>query len=198
MDNNNVISKSRKFKRKAGLAFFGMLSDSTSHGISQIVRKKKEKNWISFILWCLFFTASLSYCIYTVFNSIIFYLNYKVQTAVKNVQEIPSVFPGLTICNLNPFFEPVIKAVIDLPNIFECFDSKNGTEFEKCIGINDTRSGFDLLYNQLHRSVANNKTLSTIDLMNIGYQFRNDMLVSCKYNGKRCTACDFKFFWDYR
>ena len=45
--------------------------------------------------------------------------------------------------------------------------------------------------------VANNRTLNGKLLNNIGYQLRNDMLVSCKFNGKPCSACDFKMFWEY-
>ena len=186
------------FKKEIKRNFSEMLIETTSHGVQRLMKKKEEKSWFLFIMWGLLYTASLSYCSYTVLTSVILFFNYKIKTSVTLVQEIPSVYPGLTICNLNPFFESTIKHVIDLPTIFNCFDTKNGIEFAKCMGVNDTRSGFDSLYQKIHRYVANNKTLRAIDLINLGYQLRNDMLVSCNYNGKPCTACDFKYFWDYR
>ena len=71
---------------------------STSHGLPNILRSDK----IFFkIFRTIFLLVCSSFCIYSIVKSIQSYLDWEVVTKIEVIDEMPTKFPAVTICNLN-------------------------------------------------------------------------------------------------
>ena len=79
---------------------FKIINDSSHNGLTRIFRRK---NWFLRVSWLMCIFCALSLCAFTVFKNISDYLEYKVETAIVEIEESPSLFPSVTICNINPF-----------------------------------------------------------------------------------------------
>ncbi len=76
-----------------------------------------------------FILVSSGGCGYLVYQSISNYLNYEVVTQIQKFNSIPSPFPTITICNINPFantysYEFVAKKLAE--SNFNIEDGRNG------------------------------------------------------------------------
>lgn len=74
--------------------------NSSGHGLSNIARS--ETLFLK-ITWTIFWLAAVCGTAYLVSTGIIDYLKYEVNTKSRIVNDIPSNFPKITICNLDPF-----------------------------------------------------------------------------------------------
>lgn len=72
---------------------------SSSHGIPNMAR---SNNYFIFGIWALCFCGSSSFCFWLILQSINQYLDRPVSTNVKVINEVPSLFPSVSFCNLNP------------------------------------------------------------------------------------------------
>jgi hypothetical protein len=153
------------------------------------------------IMWALFFLGSLAYCSNLIIKSFIDFFQYKTSISMTRVQELPTTFPAVTICNLNPFNEKYaneyIQSTYTLSNFqyIDCFNLTNGTEFNDCVNSTNTNSIIDSFVDNLNRVIANDKNISEYDHYYYGYDLDIDMLVSCEFNSKKCTSDDFSQFW---
>ena len=59
------------------------LEETTSHGLPRILKYTLTKKWSLAIFWTFLFTASFSYCMYTIVNCFIIYYSYGVTTTVS-------------------------------------------------------------------------------------------------------------------
>ncbi len=57
------------------------------------------------ILWVVAYLACVAYSLYLMSNSIRKYLRYETSTSIQYISSLPTDFPAVTICNLNPFNE---------------------------------------------------------------------------------------------
>ncbi len=53
-------------------------------------------------MWFVFFIISSVGCSYLVYQSIANYLNFEIVTKIHKFNSLPSPFPTITICNINP------------------------------------------------------------------------------------------------
>ena len=113
------------------------------------------------------------------------------------MNDLPAIFPAITICNQNPYYErsnKVLKVLSGLLNGVNCFtNSTNGDQFQKCFklanpGVDSLSDQFDFFIDRLNRIVAANTNLTSDMKSSIGYDLSNDMLVSCQYNSGNCTG----------
>ena len=69
-------------------------------GVPNIIRSKIS---VLKIAWFLMIIAFSSVCVFLIAESIVEYLHYPVTTTTRLLQEQQSVFPTVTICQINPF-----------------------------------------------------------------------------------------------
>lgn len=75
-------------------------SESTTHALPQIF--KRENPFIK-ALWIVCFLGSTGVCAWFISTAMIDYFGYETVSKTYTVLEIPSVFPTVSICNMNPF-----------------------------------------------------------------------------------------------
>jgi hypothetical protein len=110
---------------------------------------------------------------------------------VSTIQEIPSIFPAVTICNVNKFNEKYAENyLLNLTSLSKCFQFTDGNLFNKCTNSNLTSETFDEVLDIIQRTIANNN-LSYNASFNYGYQLKREMLISCNFNGETCYPKDF-------
>ena len=73
---------------------------TTAHALPNIFR---TGNIILKIIWLLCFLACVAYCIASMVTTISDYLTYPSYISTKIVQEVPTKFPAITLCNLKAF-----------------------------------------------------------------------------------------------
>ena len=100
---------------------------------------------------------------------------------VSIIEEFPTIFPAVTICNLNPF---VNLTEINETNLFSqaSFDSQNLDYY------------FVEAKENLKRVIAN---LSLDQQQSIGFKLNNETLISCSFNKAICDSTFFASYFDY-
>ncbi len=68
-------------------------------GINNMVRTERTS---VFTIWLVLYLSSITYCIYNCTNLTISFFNYDVLINMEFKTEMPTDFPAVTICNLNP------------------------------------------------------------------------------------------------
>lgn len=95
-----VDSKPVKTSSKIKNAIADVVLSSTSHGIPNVVRSPRPSLKI---LWTLSTVVSAGFCCYLITQNIMSYLNFDVTTTIRVKKETSSLFPTITLCNLNAF-----------------------------------------------------------------------------------------------
>ena len=75
-----------------------IIEHSSIHGLPNIISTKRTCNKI---MWIIFVIGCSSFCIYSIINSIMSFLDYEVVTKIELIPENPTQFPTVTLCNLN-------------------------------------------------------------------------------------------------
>ena len=145
------------------------------------------------ILWVICFTASTVYCIVWCWQNIPIYLQYQTYISTSLIQEIPTYFPAVSICNLK--FSNKTKSLKYLSNLL----FPNGTPIIKredypIDNVQDYVQYLDLFQQQAAISNYYNLTNSASQ-RNLGYEL-SDMLYFCSFNWDGCSANDFSYFYD--
>ena len=180
---------------------------STSHGIPKIF---STKNRAIRFMWMIFFLGSSAYCVYTILTSIVEYSQYKTTLSLKKIQEVPQIFPAVTLCNINPFSEngdafiDFLTTAVRKPECLEYFrNSKKCKESESensdfCIEneelLKPCFNATPFYIYQIKSFIANNITDDIIEKKDLGITF-DDLVISCNFNGASCDTQDFTRFW---
>ena len=80
--------------------FIDWSKSSSCHGYHRIFRVSRLSIRI---LWIISLIISSIFCVYMSSKSIMDYLNYDVVTKTRVHHELPTQFPTVTVCNINPF-----------------------------------------------------------------------------------------------
>ena len=108
-----------------------VFSDSTSHGLPRVLISKYS---IVKIFWILAFLRGTVGASITFIQSIVSYYQYKTVVNVAFIQEFPTAFPAITICNLNPFLNLKKSPINDQEKLDQYVASLNSTE-QQAIGF---------------------------------------------------------------
>ena len=74
--------------------------DSSYHGVPKIV---SDKNKLRRFMWGFFFLISICGCIYVTTISLNDFYKYKKSVSIHHHEDMHTVLPAITICNMNPF-----------------------------------------------------------------------------------------------
>ena len=80
--------------------FLDWVSNSTAHATPRIF---KDTHIITRIYWFIVMLASWAGCFYFLITTLLLFLEYGYNTNYEYVEERPTVFPAIDICNLNPY-----------------------------------------------------------------------------------------------
>lgn len=174
---SEAVRSNVKLRRSGSIIKEFSLNTST-HGIPGIARSQSIHNRLYWSVSLLIFTGVM---IYFIVQAISAYFEYPTQTSVSITVEWPQAFPAVTICNYSPlrydrFIGPFLKYTnsVHLANITSQADFTQ----EQALGIRNF-----LLY-KLNRNES---------LVELFYSLES-MLMSCFYNGMRCTPANFTWF----
>ena len=192
MENINKMEVNKDFSflklsRKIMIEWF---STSTVHGLSNIMR---IKNIFLKVIWIICFLISAIWCLFSSIRLFSTYYAYPSYVSTLIVQESPSVFPAVTICNM--------KLVNKTKNMQFAYTKSMPFShmFKANISIINQFTPYELIHltkQKIIENINDNRVLNGTSRKQIGYQIE-DMLVSCYFNFKQCFANDFTYSFDY-
>ena len=189
MKNMNLNKSHSIFREK--------LETTSFHAIPNIIR---TKSLIVKIAWILLLIGSCSLCSIVILKSVSGYLEYEVTTRTRFYKNEYLEFPGVTICNFDPFVSNFsIKYLAHFlrnnRNISNYFKINNQTYIDDLQLVNDVirkSKNNDFLYFSLDQASRENSSLRN----KLGYDF-DEMFLSCKFKSENCNKNEFKLYYDY-
>jgi hypothetical protein len=169
---NKTQSTSRQNKKKI---IENWIKETSSHGLPNVI---KSKYWFIKIFWLFVYTLSFCYFSYTLTQSWLKYFSFGILTTLSNRNDEIVEFPAVDFCNLNPS-----------PQDF------NRSFFFNKLNYNDSISYYDDLSDGI-KSLLYIKDMTTGQNPDITFKF-NQMVISCYFNGIKCTQDDFYYYRDY-
>ena len=144
------------------------------------------------ILWVLTFLAFFATCLYFIVQTFNTYFSWPSFWAIDYIQEIPTNFTAVTICNrkLLDTSKPATKAWI-AANLQHIPGPDTTAFFNNYYEWNwFTRYNTRVL-------LATDTTLNSTTKKALGFQIE-DMLLSCEFNAKPCNSSDFNYYFHRR
>lgn len=139
-------------------------------------------------MWAILLITSFSYCNFLVIKSIISYLEYEVVTKIRLVEEKPTSFPSIQICNLNPFVtDEAYKFVM------EYFNTKYQTKFKDIYQVIRNVSDLYLDFEKLLQQIADPKFPES-QKKSFG-SLLNETILYCEFNRDSCDLDEFEWFY---
>ena len=138
----------------------------------------QPKHVIMRIRWLLTFLGLTALILYMIANSLQEYLAYQIISTNRLQSELRSVFPFITICNFNPLNSDYFVQLMIQANITE-LDSLNYYNMLQLEAYAKRTTG-SYMSNEEKRKLSN----------------ADAMIISCMFEGKRCSFSDFTFFFD--
>ena len=172
--NNNSLRISTK------IICLECLTDTTIHALPNI---SKSSNHLGLkVIWTICLLACSGYCLYCCVQTIQTYLSYEFATKVSIVQEIPTEFPSISLCNLKLLnrSNPRTKDYINNTN----YISKANN------------------YEQIRFAVAYDLNLTKSTKQELGFKIENMLLPGfgnkwCLFNNVPCDENDFTYFFHH-
>ena len=141
-------------------------------------------------MWTILFILCFAVCCLSILVSVITYLKWDVVTSIDYISEIPTKFPAISLCNLNPF---ITDYAINLTtNIFiaqKLFSLMSLSPTIRDINVNSI-----INQNLIHSNLL---TTSYTDdqRKQLSYPIEY-MLLYCHFSLKDCNASNFEWFYD--
>ena len=125
------------------------------------------------------------------------YFSYEVNVSITVKTDVPTTFPAVTICNLNPFDndDPEVQKIVK-----EVLLTRNFTD--SSIPINVVEKRLRLLKIKSKQMVKENVQADKLGDPNIeknrdlGYEI-DRILLSCSFDGVICSSSDFASYYSY-
>ena len=144
------------------------------------------------IIWTICFIASTIYCLVWCEQNIPIYLQYQTYISTNLVQEIPTYFPAVSICNLK--FSNKTKSLSYLNSLL--FPNGIPIFSREVFGADDVQNYLFFFDYQQQAAISNyNNLANSSSQRNFGYEM-SDMLYSCTFNWAFCSSNDFSYFYD--
>lgn len=157
---------------------------TTAHGFGNVVR---ANNIILKIIWILFLIGFWVYCSYLIVLNIISFYQYETTTTLDIYHEVPTLFPTIDICNLNPYDGQEARMymirVLETKNI--TFNLDQGPKMYT-----------DVIIDQIKAKIEEDGNNNVISLWDFGF-YMEQMLISCKFQGISCSDKNFTWYHNY-
>lgn len=164
--------KNKKFFQKLKETFKESILSSNFHGIANVV---KSSSFLLKLMWIIFIMISASFCVYMIVVNILSYLQYEVSTKTRLINEYESIFPTVTICNINFFTTNLAtKSIEEFKQDFSDYDPLS--EFFKIECISKLR----LIKNEQ-------------EIKDLG-DSKKKLIFSCFFNGEDCDYDKLSYF----
>lgn len=178
------MSKSGKERKKVLDSLIATICETKAHGVSNIIR---SESIVLKLIWIACFTTSAIYCIYQIITTIITFLSFSVVDSTLVIYESPAHFPAFVLCNLNAYDGNTAR------NITQKILNENRFSNETTnISIDFVENASEILKANLDQQAINGE----FDQWYNGFQLEQ-MMISCKFYGKKCGLNDFYYFHDY-
>ena len=152
--------------------FLAFSDDSTIHALRNI--GKPSNHVIIKIVWILCFLTSGVYCFYSCAQTISNFYSYATTTKLSVVQEIPTLFPAISFCNLKSL------------------------DFTNSYTINYINQNAGILNEDTARLViGNDKNLNDTTRKEMGFKIE-DIIDTCTFNTITCNYSDFSYFYSIK
>ena len=126
-------------------------------------------------MWTLFFVTSLSLCFYQILTLLISYYQYGVTVSIAKIEESPTIFPAVTICNINPFNEERVLKYIHQKEQELNYSIFNEDQIDKT--------------DQIIRFIYE-YGLTIDEIISLSNSLENETLLSCEFNSANCSASE--------
>jgi hypothetical protein len=151
-------------------------SYSTAHGISNLSRIKSRS---VLIVWLILYISSITFCIYGIINILIAFFHYHTLINMEFQTELPTDFPAVTFCNLNPIDKRKSNHYI------EQVLNKNNISHVTNLSLIDIDP--EIIFKLIKSSIISHSSLNQFD-----FGFTLDyILLKCQFNGFICNESDF-------
>ena len=156
-----------------------LIESSTSHGIPNIFR---NKHFPMKLIWLIFFLVSTGGCVYSILQSFSQFFDYGVTTTVRIQNEIPALFPKITICNRNGL------------------NTYTGYELLSFIAsyYNQSSSNMDTDSTEFRNSVYEMALINMNNYSNkkkLGYELK-EILIKCTFSYRNCGPDQFEYIYN--
>jgi hypothetical protein len=154
---------------------------STAHALPNIFR---TGNVFLKIIWLCCFLASTSLCVISMTKTLNNYYTFPSYISTKIIQEVPTPFPAITICNLKSVNQTRSPSYLKTH-----VTNKNLSSFASPFS-------YIISHHYLTRTaIKNDKNLTNSERKSIGFELKV-MLISCSFNYEPCNANDFTYYYD--
>lgn len=143
------------------------------------------------IFWITCVLCSATACGYMISQTFIIYLSYETVSKTETILEIPSAFPTVSICNLNPFqtAEGVEFANQILAQNYAEMQLQMSVPVSQMTSVNYYEMKYFIATNAANPNLTDEYRQSlTIQL--------NSMIISCYFDLIVCSASDFEWYFD--
>ena len=131
------------------------------------------------IMWLVVLAFSSSFCVYLLANSFLEYFQFKVTTNYRLLSELKSIFPTVTLCNMNPMNTEYYMQLLAEANL---------------TSVNATSAPY---YTFLALEEWHKRTTGEYFTLEERLQMSNleEMLISCTFQNIACNASSFTYLF---
>jgi hypothetical protein len=181
---------------KTKIIIKNLTKETIGNETSQAIIRIFDTKYLSLkLFWLICLLGCVSLCGYLVAQTFIVYLSYPVYTTTTLVNEVPTVFPKITICNSNiPTTEYAFEMIKGInEEFYPNLSIFNQTQMSQ-LAWKDASEIFWLVFTEFQVRV-NSGSFSDVERRKLVHSFE-DTLTHCTFNGQTCTSNDFIWKWN--
>jgi hypothetical protein len=183
-------------KVKTRIMIKNLTKETIGNETSQAIIRIIDTEYLSLkLFWLICLLGCVSLCGYLVAQTFITYLSYPVYTTTTLTNEVPTVFPKITICNSNiPTTEYAFEMIKEINEELSLNTSIFNQTQTSQLAWTDAS---DIFWSVLtaFQSRINSETFSDAQRRKLGHSFE-DALIHCTFNGQPCSSKDFIWKWN--
>ncbi len=185
-ETKNSVSGSNETQKNIKDIVCEHLTTTHIHGLPHIVR---TKYLFIKILWMISFLALGVLCTFVIYNSIDEYLQRPTITEIYEFSEPSSLFPAVTICNINPFVTTEAVELIK-NNLINAYS--NSSYFEDSVLYESLFSAklsaqLEVSFNESFRGELKKKMGPNL----------SEFILDCSFNYVDCVESDFTWYYSF-
>ena len=180
-----------KWASKVGVvkqAFLAWSQSVTYHCFPKIFRKKA--NMAARLVWALTFVSFAASTCYILLQIVVAYYQYNVVSTIVVVNERPTLFPVVTICDSNPFTSK------EAQRLLEYLMATRLKQDVKTLPFLTAMRYLDGIVSYM-KSYVNSPQYSVLNKTRLGFKLA-DLILVCRFNGIDCDfGNDFHWMFHY-